>query len=229
MNTDANVVGSERRTAADDIFEQLRLDIVNLRLLPGTKLSEADVASRQEVSRQPVREAFIRLSNMNLLHVRPQKATLVRKISNSDILNARFIRTAIDVEVVRRACVSASADNLADIEKNLSNQKKAVQNNNGDLFHDLDYDFHQLICVAANCAFAFKTIAENKSHVDRLCMLSLASSGSREVLLEDHTKIFEALKQNSADEIVVLTRHHLSRLDATLIDARKKHPTYFED
>lgn len=229
MTIEVSDLGSERRTAADDIFEQLRLDIVNLRLLPGEKLSEADVASRQDVSRQPVREAFIRLSNMNLLQVQPQKATLVRKISNREILNTRFIRTAIDVEIVRTACTSADSNDLSDIESNLAKQKKAVRENNDNLFHELDYDFHRLLCVAAKCDAAFKTIAENKSHVDRLCMLSLASPESRQVLLEDHSKIFDALKQKDTDEIVALTRQHLSRLDATLVDARKKHPKYFED
>lgn len=229
MNKNADDLSGGRRTAADDIFEQLRSDIVNLRLLPGAKLSEVEMAGQHMVSRQPVREAFIRLSNMNLLQVRPQKATLVSKISNRSILNTRFIRTAIDVEIVRRACVSANAEDVDNIKRNLSEQQKAVKKNDGDLFHDLDYQFHQLLCVAADCTFAFKTIAENKSHVDRLCMLSLASPESRTVLLEDHTKIFEALRQRDADGIVALTRQHLSRLDTTLIDARKKHPKYFED
>lgn len=229
MNIHAGLSDSERRTTADNIFDQLRFDIVNLRLLPGTKLSEAEIASQRNVSRQPVREAFIRLSNMNLLLVRPQKATLVRKISNRDILNTRFIRTAIEVEIVRRACTCANADNLAGIENNLSEQREAVEANDGDLFHDLDYSFHHLLCAAANCGFAFKAIAENKSHVDRLCMLSLANAQGKEELLQDHSNIFEALRRQDEDSIVALTRLHLSRLDATLVDARKTYPEYFED
>lgn len=229
MNMHAGVSDSERRTTADDVFDQLRFDIVNLRLLPGTKLSEAEIASQRNVSRQPVREAFIRLNNMNLLHIRPQKATLVRKISNRDILNTRFIRTAIEVEIVRRACACANADNLLAIEDNLSDQREAVEAGDGDRFHDLDYDFHHLLCVAANCGFAFKAIAENKSHVDRLCMLSLADAQGKEELLADHSNIFEALRRQDEEGIVALTRLHLSRLDKTLVDARKTYPDYFED
>ena len=75
-----------RHTNADSVFERLHSDIVSLRLAPGTKLSEIEVAKRSDVSRQPVREAFIRLSDMNLLKIRPQKATVVRKISIREIL-----------------------------------------------------------------------------------------------------------------------------------------------
>ena len=63
----------ERRTTADVVFEQLHREIASLTLLPGTKLSEAEVARRFGVSRQPVREAFSRLGNLELLLVRPQK------------------------------------------------------------------------------------------------------------------------------------------------------------
>jgi len=229
MNIQTPIADGERRTTADDVFEQLRSDIVNLRLLPGTRLSEAEIANQTNVSRQPVREAFIRLNNMNLLQVRPQKATLVRKISIRDILNTRFIRTAVEVEVVRRACMSVNSENLMMLESNLNSQRSAVDANDGDKFHDLDYDFHRLLCVAANSEFAFQTIAENKSHVDRLCMLSLASAESREELFDDHTTIFNALKKGDEVGIEDITRRHLSRLDGTLADAREKYSDYFEN
>ncbi|MBY8975937.1 GntR family transcriptional regulator [Rhodobacteraceae bacterium NNCM2] len=229
MNADLLFPSANRRTSADEVFERLRSDIVTLRLPPGTKLSEVEIARQSEVSRQPVREAFIRLNNMNLLLVRPQKATIVRKISMRDIMNTRFIRTAVEVEVVRRACAVAGADVLTMIEKNLKNQRVSVNRNDADLFHNLDYEFHYLICLAAECEFAAETIAEKKAHVDRLCMLSLANEQGMRELLDDHTRIFEALKDRDEETMVELTRLHLSRLDQTVVAARELHPDYFED
>lgn len=229
MNIETSVFESERRTTADDVFDRLHSDIVNLRLLPGAKLSEVDVARQSDVSRQPVREAFIRLNNMSLVQVRPQKATRVCKISIRDILNARFIRTAVEVEVVRRACAAVNAENLLSLEANLARQKAAIAENGGNRFHDLDYEFHRLMCLAANCEFAFKTIAENKSHVDRLCLLSLANAEDRSELYQDHSNIFKALVLRDEAAIVELTRIHFLRLDVTLANAREKYGHYFED
>ena len=67
-----------RGTNADDVFDQLHSQIVSLEMLPGTRISEVEIASQFKVSRQPVREAFIRLANLDLLLVRPQRATEVR-------------------------------------------------------------------------------------------------------------------------------------------------------
>ena len=61
MNIHSLDRGAERRTTVDCVFERLHADIINLNLLPGAKLSEVEVARQMDVSRQPVREAFIRL------------------------------------------------------------------------------------------------------------------------------------------------------------------------
>ena len=65
----------ELRTSVDDIFDVLRKEILSLALRPGDKLSETDVAARFGVSRQPVRGAFNRLANQDLLVIRPKRAT----------------------------------------------------------------------------------------------------------------------------------------------------------
>ncbi len=229
MSTHHAALGVLRRTSADHVFDQLRADIVSLALPPGTKLSESEIAKQSKVSRQPVREAFIRLTNIGLITVRPQKATLVRKISNQQILNARFIRTAVEVEVVRKACTIDQPIDLESFEANLDKQTQAATDNNTDAFHALDYDFHRQICIAAGSEFAFETIADNKSQVDRLCMLCLASKQGMLELIEDHKQIFAMLKQRDANTMIALTRQHLSRLDRTLQQAKKEHENFFED
>lgn len=80
----------ERRTTTDVVFERLLEEIVTLRMLPGTKLSEVEVAKRFGVSRQPVRDAFNRLENLELLLIRPQKATEVRGFSMERIAPCPF-------------------------------------------------------------------------------------------------------------------------------------------
>ena len=90
-------------SAADQIFAALYRQVVTLELPPGSRLSEAEVARRMGVSRQPVRDAFWRLSQLGFLTIRPQRATTVSPISERSVEQARFIRTALEVETVRLA------------------------------------------------------------------------------------------------------------------------------
>ena len=89
------------RTATDQIFDVLYSAVISLQLPPGTKVSEAELAKQLDVSRQPVRDAFFRLSKLGFLSIRPQRATQVTRISEKAVLDAAFVRTAIEAECLR--------------------------------------------------------------------------------------------------------------------------------
>ena len=144
-----------RRTNADDVYDYLYGEIVSLKILPGTRISEVEIAKQFKVSRQPVREAFIRLANLDLLVIRPQKATVVRRFSSERIKRSRFIRLATECEVLRRACKLANPAKFQRLERDLESQQTAIAGNDLDRFHALDYDFHKHLCEAADSGFVF--------------------------------------------------------------------------
>ena len=218
-----------RRTATDDIFDKIYDDIMTLALKPGSKLSEVEVAKQFEVSRQPVREAFIRLSNMGLLVVRPQRATIVRKISRNEVSDARFIRAAVEVEVVRAACGRFNDSHRKAFEENLEKQKQTLERNDPKSFSELDVEFHKLLFACAGSEMAYKTIHESKAQVDRLCAMSLSEPTEHKQVYEDHVQMYDSLKRGDVDGIVALMRKHLSRLDSIIEEVSLSNEDFFED
>ena len=219
----------KRMTTTEEIFLQLKADIISLKLAPGSKISEAEVAKARDVSRQPVREAFLRLSELHLLQITPQKATRICKISHDKLRNTRFLRAAVEVEVVRVACQEATEDTLAPLAENLELQSVAVKARDTKSLQKLDFQFHRLICYAANCLPAFQTIAENRTHTDRVCTLELSDTSGMEEVLEGHTAIYDAIRAGNEEVAVAVTRHHLRHLDGTLARAFERHPEFFAD
>lgn len=218
----------DRQTNADVVFGALYDEIVDLSLLPGTKMSEADVAKRFDLSRQPVREAFGRLSKLGLIAIRPQRPTIVRHFSLQEIQNARFIRAAIELEVLSSACADRDASFDAELDKCMDNQETAIAANDADTFHGHDYNFHRLLCATAKAGFAFDIISESKAQVDRLCMLSLTSQESMKDLFEDHVEILEGVRNSKKSKVESAIRRHLGRLTPTIETVRQSHPDYFE-
>ncbi|MDA8870014.1 GntR family transcriptional regulator [Rhizobiaceae bacterium] len=229
MNVHPTFEPTERLTTSQEVFRKLRADIIKLRLAPGAKLSEVEVAKAYQVSRQPVREAFMRLGELDLLQIRPQKATRVRKISLQDLRNTRFLRAALEVEVVRVACRIEPREGLELIRSNLDLQARAVAVKDTEEMHELDYQFHRLICQLAGCLPAFKTIAANKAHTDRVCTLELSNPCGMGEVLEGHTAMFDAIEARDEEAAVAATRFHLSHLDDTLAKASESYPDYFEE
>lgn len=219
---------AERRTSTDIVYQYLYDEIVSVRLLPGDKISEAEIASRFGISRQPVRDAFARLGNDGLLRVQPQRATEVKRFSERTIARARFVRAAIEVEVLRQAAAKWDGSMNTPITDNLAKQKVVLANSDAEGFHRLDYEFHQLLCKAAGVEFAFDSISQNKMQVDRLCVLSLLNQDAIAALVGDHHDLVAQLQANDVTGVETTIRRHLSRLDATIAAVRKTHKSYFE-
>ena len=219
----------ERRTSADIVFDYLRGEIVSNTLPPGTKISEVDIASRFGVSRQPVRDAFSRLANQDLLLIRPQKPTEVRKFSLRKVTQARFVRLAVELEVVKNACDIWDKARASALNGNLSEQRQAVERSDTGRFHELDYDFHKLICEHSDNAMMFDTIQYYKGKIDRLCMLSLGEPSEASDLLQDHQLLADALLAGDKANAEKIVRLHLGRLDDTICEIRAQHGEFFED
>jgi DNA-binding GntR family transcriptional regulator len=221
------VTSVDRRTTANAVFDDLHREITSLELLPGTKLSEAEVARRFGVSRQPVREAFSKLDNLDLLLVRPQKASVVRGFSIQRVAHARFLRLAVELEVVKRACAVWSASTAEILHRNIEQQRQSLSDRS-EQFHALDFQFHKLICELSGCPLAVESIAECRQRIERLCTLSLARNSEPEIVLDDHEKLAEALKDKSEERALAITRLHLGRLDSIIEEVHQTHFEYFE-
>lgn len=218
----------DRRTSVDEIFDYLYDEISSLRLRPGDKISEADIAAQFGVSRQPVRDAFSRLANLDLLLIRPQRATEVRRFSAREIEKSRFVRFAVEAEVLRRAAQRCDAAGAALLDASLAQQRKVIAENDHQGFSVLDYDFHRALCQIAGVDFAFEVISTEKAKVDRLCILGMSKEDRMPQLLKDHEAIAQSVRNGDAEGAVEAGMLHLSRLDVTIEEIAATNADYFE-
>lgn len=215
-----------RPSVTDAVFEELHRQILALDLPPGTKMSEVDVAKGMGVSRQPVRDAFYRLSTLGFLTIRPQRATVVSPISEGAVMQARFIRSAIEAETVRLACERLGQGDLTALEDVLDQQRGAVEARDPVGFHALDDLFHREICERIGHGFAWEIIRENKAHMDRVRFLSL--SFASQDAFGDHLNIMAALRARDAAKAMDAMHAHLARIKTQIRRIRAEHESFFE-
>lgn len=219
-------IGSLRGpSTADLVFDELYTRIVELDLAPGARLSELEVARRMGVSRQPVRDAFYRLSQLGLVQIQPQRATTVTRISEAAVHQARFVRTALEVETIRQAVAAASDAQIAALADIVEEQREAVANDRRARFHALDDAFHHAICAASGSGFAWGLIRDNKAHMDRVRYLSLGFTAKQ--AFADHVRILDALRARDAERATAEMRVHLGRIADILGQIREDQPSIF--
>jgi DNA-binding GntR family transcriptional regulator len=216
-------------TMGTRVFEALRQAIVQLQLRPGNPLSEADIGRQLGVSRQPVREAFIKLAEAGLVEIRPQRGTFVRLISEREVRNARFLREAIEIAVARKAAAEASSTQIKTLQRLVEDQKSVARDGNNIAFLRLDEAFHQEIAAAANCEEAWRVIEGLKAQMDRVRYLSLPDATPLGTIIAQHEKLVEGIAAKNPEAAESAMRHHLSEILISLPRLAVEKSEFFAD
>ena len=219
--------GPQRPTMARRIGDVLRDAIVTLELKPGDTISESEIAARFGVSRQPVREAFIQLAEQGLLRVRPQRSTEVVRISVRSVLNARFVREALEVAVVRKAAEVCAGMAATTFDEVLALQARASDANDYRAFHTQDDAFHRLLVKLSGHEFVWRLIDAQKQQMDRVRYLSLALGMPNTI--REHREIGDAVLAGDAALAEAHMRKHLHKIDTHILQIRDLHREFFAD
>lgn len=217
-----------RAAIVPQIYGALRREIVTMQLRPGQALSEKEIADRFGVSRQPVREAFIKLAEKELVQVMPQRGTYVSKISVRDLANARFVREAIEVAVARAACAIASDAAIARLREVIEQQRAAERANDQVEFLARDEDFHRMLAEAVDGAKIWLVVEDVKAQMDRVRYLTLPRATPAALLIEQHTDIVNAVAARDPVAAETAMRVHLREILLALPRMFKEHSELFD-
>lgn len=211
------------------IIQILRQAIIEMQLKPGQALSENDIAGRYGISRQPVREAFIKLREAGLLQILPSRGTYVVKISVRQVLNARFVREAVECSITRTAATLIDQAGCERLKAHIVDQKRAAATGDYRIFPALDEAFHREIATIIDCDYATKVVESARAQTDRVRFLSLPQATSLAVLIDQHQAIVDALAAGNPDSAEAAMRLHLREILSALPQLAQQHPDLFED
>lgn len=214
---------------APQLIAQLRRRIAAIDLPPGSALSEKDIAAQFQVSRQPVREAFIKLSEAGLVEIRPSRGTWVMKISVREVCNARFVREAIESDLARHAALLATPTQIALLQDLVDRQCLAAEAGDFARFNTLDETFHATIADILGNDFALRIVDSARFQTDRVRLLSLPNATPMNVLIGQHQAIVDCIAQRDGDGAAQMMRRHLREILLALPSIAAAHPEYFSD
>ncbi len=209
----------------DQLYSALRSAIIDNALSPGERLSEAETAQKFGTSRQPVREAFISLAHEGLLEVRPQRGTFIAKISLADVMDARFVREAIEADIVKLLASAPDPALTAELKRQVTAQQDLVGRSARD-FMDADEVFHRTLAEAAGKGKAWRIVVDMKGQMDRVRFLS-SMHFPVDRLIQQHLEVIEGIAAGDAERAEQAMRLHLQGILTDLPVIRQERPEYF--
>jgi DNA-binding GntR family transcriptional regulator len=199
-------------TAASLIYSDLRAELVSLKRPPGQAVSEAEIALAYGVSRTPVREAILKLSDEGLLQIFPQSGIIVSRIPLAALPEAIIIRKALEETTARLAAERATSSQILSLHSIVERQREADAANDSEAFHQADELFHATIAEVAGHPGIWKLILQVKIHVDRYRRLTLPQAGRIARVIVEHEAILAAIEKHDPQAARLAMEAHLERL-----------------
>lgn len=192
------------------IYQVLKDDIFEFRLLPGDRFSEGDVAARTAVSRTPVRQALHRLEREGYLEVHFRSGWQVRPFDFERFEELYDLRIVLELAAVRRLCeMGAELPRRLD-ELTRTWQVEAHQRlTDGRAVSELDEAFHCALVAAAGNREMARTHREISEKIRIIRRLDFTQQPRIAATYDEHGRILEAILQRHAEPACQLLREHI--------------------
>ena len=214
------------RSAAVQVLEFLRENIINLNLKPATPLDRQVMAEQFNLSQTPIRDALLRLEEDGLVDIFPQRATVVRRIDVKSAQRAQFLRQSVELEVVRALAASPSAELVSRLSAILSQQANALEYFDFPRFVWADQAFHRMMYEAAGVEPLWHVVRRLSGNLDRLRNLHVPMPGKAASVIVQHQRILDAVAKGDSVEAEQAVRSHLSGTLTHLDEIRAQYSNY---
>ena len=165
---------------ASVVYERVKQDIFDFRLLPGDRFTETEIALRTQASRTPVREALYRLERDGYL-----EATAVRRLCEANE------RVALDALKKRWLCPP---------EERESDMREVAR---------FDEAFHTTLVEAAGNREMSRVHAEVTERIRIIRRLDFTKAPRIDATYQEHAKILRAIVQRRAGPAELLLSAHI--------------------
>lgn len=207
------------------VYETLRRKVLTMELPPGSALSENELAASLGVSRTPVRESLILLSEEGLVQVFPQVGSFVSRVDPQKVADAQFLREAVELASLEDLPAELDPDLVAELEDNLARQRRPDIDR--EEFFALDEAFHHGLLRLSGHANAWTTVVAAKGHLDRARRLGLYDAPSPAEFAGQHVEILRAVREGDTALARQAMRAHLRAVFEDVERIRARSPELF--
>jgi len=214
---------------AEAVYERVKADIFEFRLLPGARFSENEIAARARVSRTPVREALLRLQREGFLEVYSKSGWRLRPLDFERFEHLYDARIVLELDAVRKLCGTQPHDSLAPLKKAwLVAPRQRLSDWIG--VAQLDEAFHATLVEAAGNPELARMHADVTERIRIVRRLDFTQAERIQYTYDEHAAILRAILARKAQQATLLLRSHIeqSKLEVRKISIHRLHVAHLE-
>lgn len=197
------------------VYEQLKQDIITCKINPGAPLSESELSERLKVSKTPVREALTSLVQDGLVEYLPNRGFTVTNISIKDIQEIFEARAILEKALIRLIIKHITDGEIVELQKLSGINPKENTPEAVEEYLDANQQFHLKLASIGRNDRLYSYYANLLNQYQRLFYMDFAGHGGTSSWAHGHDEIIAALK--ARDEQAGITA-----IEKTLESARQR-------
>lgn len=220
-------ISTDTPSLNDRVYESIRDAIMLGELTPDSLHSVYEVAARLQVSRTPVREAFIRLADQGMLRIERNKGARILQTSAHDLEEIYAIRLMLEPPATFRATELADAAFVRRLKQSLDRLRKVGDTKGARERLENDAGFHRVILQASGN----RRLSDYVDSLRDLQMIRGASTEGRtrelDEIYRDHEAIYDHVVAGDARAAALAMREHIATTSRLLLsqEAGETDPT----
>ncbi|NNU62850.1 GntR family transcriptional regulator [Ochrobactrum soli] len=198
------------KSVSEAVLDQLRSDIVTNKFELGQKISEAQLSELYNVTKAPIRAAYIRLEAEGLIEIRAQAGTFVFNLSAEELQALAELRAALELQAISLAMARNLSPLQREVSANYDEMVKCADSGDADGYQKLDTNLHMLFVQHANSPFLAETYASKVS--GRFAALRTRFSQQKKHIehsLAEHKGLRDAIMAGDIDAATKLLSAHI--------------------
>jgi DNA-binding GntR family transcriptional regulator len=193
------------------------------KLLPGTRISEEELAEQLRVSRTPIRDALQRLQVENIIEKTPYRGSFVKRLSVNDIRNAYETIEALEGMCVKIICERMPKSGMGALQPIIRKMERANKEKSVVDWLMTDEEFHMTMCDMCDNAIIRNSIELINHQLHYIRMLSSNPTLGMEKSTEEHKKVFEYIQKGDCEKARRTSQGHWSRARKATIELIKSY------
>jgi DNA-binding GntR family transcriptional regulator len=216
---------ADRRSQTLRAYDELRRRILANEMPAGGQYLEQALADDLGMSRTPVREALIRLSDERLVEVRPRHGARVLPVSATDMGEIYELLTSLEAIAAKRVAERGlNALQLKRLDDCVAGMEHALARDDLIAWSNHDREFHNAIVELSGNRRLIQVVAMFRDQAHRARMQTLTLRPKPVQSNKDHAAVVDAIRRRdsaTAHEIHRRHRQEAGRMLLKLLSAQK--------
>jgi DNA-binding GntR family transcriptional regulator len=201
----------QKQNLSERIFEILKDFILTGELQPGERILEAQLATKLNVSRAPIREALLLLAQHGFVTIRPHRGAFVTELSAADLREIFEIRQLLEVNAAVKIHLQMTPEIALRLEKALAKLRRATNERELMKFTEADFNFHKAIWELAGNVHASKILTDITARFfryEQIRKTTLATDFDFTAIFEDHCRLVDRMLHGNKQDVEAAFSHH---------------------